>query len=100
MPYPEKFSGFQVKSAETWQEFHKQEFDPKPFGDYDIDIKIECCGVCSSDVHTVRGDWGAQPYPLAVGHGEFGPRPRETRCVELTRSSQRLSARRSRSAPR
>lgn len=72
MPYPEKFAGFQVKSADTWRELHKQEFDPKPFGDFDIDIKIECCGVCSSDIHTVRGDWGAQPYPLAVGHEIVG----------------------------
>ena len=70
MPYPDKFTGFQVESAETWLDFKKQEFDPKPFGDYDVDIKIECCGVCASDIHTVRGDWGAQPYPLAVGHGE------------------------------
>lgn len=70
---PEKFTGFQVNSAETWQDFKKQQFDPKPFGDYDVDIKIECCGVCASDVHTIKGDWGAQPYPLAVGHGKSVP---------------------------
>jgi len=72
MSIPEKFTGFQVNSAETWQDFKKQEFDPKPFGDYDVDIKIECCGVCASDVHTIKGDWGAQPYPLAVGHEIVG----------------------------
>ncbi|KAL2753041.1 hypothetical protein ACRALDRAFT_2030118 [Sodiomyces alcalophilus JCM 7366] len=72
MTYPDKFTGFQVKSADTWQEVHKQDFVPKPFGDYDVDIKIECCGVCSSDIHTVRGDWGPQSYPLAVGHEIIG----------------------------
>lgn len=50
MVYPDTFSGFQVDSAETWLEFHKKEFKPKPFGDYDVDIKIMACGVCGSDV--------------------------------------------------
>jgi alcohol dehydrogenase (NADP+) len=70
MPYPEKFTGFQVNSAETWLDFNKNEFQPKPFGDFDVDIKIECCGVCASDVHTINGEWGPQHYPLTVGHGE------------------------------
>jgi alcohol dehydrogenase (NADP+) len=69
MPYPDKFTGFQVDSAETWLDFKKTEFQPKPFGDYDVDIKIECCGVCASDVHTINGAWGSQHYPLTVGHG-------------------------------
>lgn len=73
MPYPDTFTGFQVHSADTWTEFHKNEFQPKPFGDYDVDIKIECCGVCGSDVHTLSGGWGPQHYPLAVGHGESKP---------------------------
>lgn len=69
MPYPDQFTGFQVNGPETWLEFHKNQFQPKPFGDYDVDIKIECCGVCSSDVHTISGGWGEQKFPLAVGHG-------------------------------
>lgn len=73
MPYPEKFTGFQVNGPDTWLEFHKNEFQPKPFGDYDIDIKIECCGVCGSDVHTINGGWGEQKFPLAVGHGMLCP---------------------------
>lgn len=69
MPYPDKFTGFQVNGPDTWLEFHKNEFQPKPFGDYDVDIQIECCGVCGSDVHTINGGWGEQRFPLAVGHG-------------------------------
>ncbi len=71
MPYPEKFTGFQIHGPDTWLEFHKNEFDPKPFGDYDVDIQIECCGVCGSDVHTISGGWGEQHFPLTVGHGEL-----------------------------
>lgn len=71
MVYPETFTGFQVVDAETWTEFHKNEFQPKPFGDYDVDIKIEACGVCASDIHTISGGWGEQKYPLCVGHGKY-----------------------------
>ena len=73
MPYPDKFTGFQANSAETWTQFHKQEFDVKPFGEHDIDIKIEACGVCASDLHTLNGAWGNDVYPLAAGHGVFCP---------------------------
>lgn len=66
----DKYTGFQVKSADTYTTFHKQEFDVKPFEDHDVEIKIEACGVCSSDVHTISGGWGDQKFPLAVGHGK------------------------------
>ncbi|TVT06736.1 alcohol dehydrogenase, partial [Amycolatopsis bartoniae] len=37
-------------------------------GPKDVRIDIRWAGVCHSDIHTVRGDWGPQPYPLTVGH--------------------------------
>jgi hypothetical protein len=40
MVYPDTFTGFQVNGPETWTEFHKNEVQPKPCGDYDVDIKI------------------------------------------------------------
>jgi alcohol dehydrogenase (NADP+) len=83
MPYPDKFTGFQVNGPETWLEFHKNEFQPKPFGDYDVDVKIECCGVCASDVHTISGGWGKQHFPLAVGHGRtLGVRHNPTQTAD------------------
>lgn len=38
----------------------------------DVAIEILCCGVCHSDLHTVNGDWGPQPYPLIPGHEIVG----------------------------
>jgi uncharacterized zinc-type alcohol dehydrogenase-like protein len=38
----------------------------------DVRIAIEFCGVCHSDIHTVRGHWGDMPYPLVVGHEIVG----------------------------
>ena len=48
------------------------QFKPKKFEDRDIDIKIECCGVCGSDVHTITGGWGDCPLPICVGHEVIG----------------------------
>ena len=33
----------------------------------DVEIKIECCGVCASDLHTARSGWGPTKYPCVVG---------------------------------
>lgn len=42
------------------------------FGDHDIDVKIDACGVCGSDVHTVTGGWGEATLPICVGHEIIG----------------------------
>ena len=38
----------------------------------DVEIAIEFCGLCHSDVHTIRGEWGTQNYPLVPGHEIVG----------------------------
>lgn len=38
----------------------------------DVHIKIEYCGVCHSDIHTVRNDWGGSKYPVIPGHEIIG----------------------------
>ena len=48
------------------------QFKPKKFGANDVDIKIECCGVCGSDVHSITGGWGEVPLPICVGHEVIG----------------------------
>ena len=37
-------------------------------GPNDVLIEIAWAGICHSDIHTVRGHWGEQQYPLTVGH--------------------------------
>jgi len=37
-------------------------------GPHDILIDIKYCGICHSDIHHVRGDWGKVAYPVAPGH--------------------------------
>lgn len=41
-------------------------------GPNDVLIKIEYAGICHSDIHTVNGDWGPQPFPVVPGHEIVG----------------------------
>ncbi|CAI6089732.1 unnamed protein product [Clonostachys chloroleuca] len=90
MSYPEKFTGFQAPSAEKYLEFEKNSWAPRPFGDYDVDIQIEACGVCASDRHKINGDWGDSPYPLAVGHEVVGKVLKVGPKVTLAKVGQRV----------
>ncbi|KAL1884977.1 hypothetical protein Plec18167_001634 [Paecilomyces lecythidis] len=90
MPYPEEAEGFQVDNADTWTTFHKRHFPLKPFDDYDVDIKIEACGVCGSDIHTITGGWGSQNFPLCVGHEIVGRALRVGPKVSLIKEGQRV----------
>ena len=38
----------------------------------DIEIEILYCGVCHSDLHTARNDWGGTVYPAVPGHEIIG----------------------------
>jgi alcohol dehydrogenase (NADP+) len=38
----------------------------------DIEIEILFCGVCHSDLHTARNDWGGTVYPAVPGHEIVG----------------------------
>jgi uncharacterized zinc-type alcohol dehydrogenase-like protein len=44
----------------------------RDLGPRDVLIEIAYAGICHSDIHTVRGDWGPQTYPLAPGHEIVG----------------------------
>lgn len=41
-------------------------------GDDDIHIEILFCGICHSDLHTVRGEWAGTVYPCVPGHEIVG----------------------------
>ena len=41
-------------------------------GAHDVLIEITYAGICHSDIHTVRGEWGDIAYPLVVGHEIVG----------------------------
>jgi uncharacterized zinc-type alcohol dehydrogenase-like protein len=47
-------------------------FERRELRQNDVAIEILYSGVCHSDLHTVNGDWGPQPYPLVPGHEIVG----------------------------
>lgn len=49
--------------------FHFERRDLRP---NDVAMEILYCGVCHSDLHTARGDWGGTVYPCVPGHEIIG----------------------------
>ena len=90
MGYPDTFTGFCVKEPESWKKFSKHDLTPKPFGDKDIDVQVECCGVCGSDVHTITGGWGPYEGPLCVGHEVVGKAVQVGKDVKTVKVGDRV----------
>jgi uncharacterized zinc-type alcohol dehydrogenase-like protein len=47
-------------------------FERRALGPKDIQIDILYCGVCHSDLHQVRNEWGNSIYPMVPGHEIVG----------------------------
>ena len=48
------------------------EFDPGPLGEEEVEIAIEWCGICHSDISMIENDWASSSYPLVPGHEAVG----------------------------
>jgi uncharacterized zinc-type alcohol dehydrogenase-like protein len=44
----------------------------RALGPQDVLLDVLYCGVCHSDIHTLRGEWGPTPYPCVPGHEIIG----------------------------
>src|ERR1700744_3951494 len=47
-------------------------FERREPGPNDVAIDIMYCGVCHSDLHTARGEWGGARFPSVPGHEIVG----------------------------
>lgn len=47
-------------------------FDRREPTETDVQIEILYCGVCHSDIHQVRNEWGGSSYPMVPGHEIVG----------------------------
>lgn len=47
-------------------------FERRDLGPEDVRISIKFCGICHSDLHFARGEWGEQQYPAVPGHEIVG----------------------------
>ncbi|WP_193614489.1 alcohol dehydrogenase catalytic domain-containing protein [Nocardioides lijunqiniae] len=54
------------------QPLTKTTIERRDVGANDVLIDIQYAGICHSDIHTVNGDWGPQPFPVVPGHEIVG----------------------------
>ncbi|MEZ4387152.1 MAG: NAD(P)-dependent alcohol dehydrogenase [Candidatus Krumholzibacteriia bacterium] len=47
-------------------------YDPGPLAADDVEIDVECCGICHSDLSMLDNEWGFAQYPLVPGHEAAG----------------------------
>ena len=48
--------------------FRAEQIERRDLRDDDVLIDIAFAGICHSDIHTVRDEWGAAHYPIVTGH--------------------------------
>lgn len=67
-----QFKGFGVVDREDWKHTKLISFKNRKFNDNDVDVKVECCGVCGSDIHRASSHWGPCKEGQVVGHEIVG----------------------------
>lgn len=65
-----KTNAYAVHSAKD--KLSPYQFERRAVGADDILIEIAYCGVCHSDIHQVRNEWGGSIYPMVPGHEIVG----------------------------
>jgi uncharacterized zinc-type alcohol dehydrogenase-like protein len=48
------------------------EYDPGELGAEDVEVAVETCGICHSDLSMIKNEWGLSSYPLVPGHEVIG----------------------------
>ena len=66
----EKVNAYGAKDSKA--DLEPLEIKRRAVGEDDVQIDITYCGVCHSDIHTVRNDWKNSKYPVVPGHEIIG----------------------------
>jgi len=61
------YAALDAKSALVPFDFERREPGPK-----DVVVEIAYCGICHSDIHQARDEWGGSIYPMVPGHEIVG----------------------------
>ena len=65
-------------------------FERRTPGDRDVQITIDFCGVCHSDIHFTRNEWGVTTYPCVPGHEIIGRVVKVGKDVKKFKEGQRV----------
>lgn len=65
-----QFTGWAAKGA--GKPLEKFSWDPGPLGPEQVEIAVEYCGLCHSDLSVVRDEWKVTTFPVVPGHEVVG----------------------------
>ncbi|BGP29298.1 hypothetical protein JCM10296v2_001036 [Rhodotorula toruloides] len=72
---PAQYTGYAALTEEKGKklELEKWSYTPKQWTEDDVDIKVDCCGICGSCIHTLTNGWPRPTsYPCIAGHEVVG----------------------------
>ena len=72
------------------------EFDAGDLQPHQVEVKVEYCGLCHSDISVLNNDWGSSVYPVVAGHEIIGTiigLGSEARGLQLGQRGYRLDSR-------
>ena len=61
-----------LAALEAKQKLQSFEYDPGELGPEQVEIAVESCGICHSDLSMLDNDWGISSYPFVPGHEIVG----------------------------
>jgi uncharacterized zinc-type alcohol dehydrogenase-like protein len=61
-----KVRGYAAMQANA--EMKPWEFERRDLGAHDVSLDIKYSGICHSDIHQVREEWGPAIFPMVPGH--------------------------------
>src|SRR5690242_8709289 len=70
--------GTRAKNYQAWaakaakQPMVLETIDLGPLGAEDVEVAVEHCGLCHSDLSVLNNDWGISQYPAILGHEVTG----------------------------
>jgi uncharacterized zinc-type alcohol dehydrogenase-like protein len=67
MPNTKAYAAYNPKEPLAPYSFDRRDVRP-----HDVQVEILYCGVCHSDIHQVRDEWGGSIYPMVPGHEIVG----------------------------
>jgi alcohol/geraniol dehydrogenase (NADP+) len=64
------YQAWVVKGAK--QPMKLETVDIEPLGEEEVEVVVENCGLCHSDLSVLNNDWGISQYPAILGHEVIG----------------------------
>src|SRR6516165_4381556 len=50
----------------------RQQVELGPLGDEEVEVQVEHCGLCHSDISVLNNDWEFSQFPAVLGHEAVG----------------------------